>query len=435
MRKNLLRAMCIALLGAVLLTACSKENKLEQPSAETPSGGTEENPSGSDNSGEVTYLDGYARPEGVMILNQGARRLENSSLTYLAPDGTVEEHVYRGVNGTAFGNEAQGLWMYNGKLYIISNGIYAPKGEEADGILVIADAVTLKREKVFRMDDLKFKRPPGCLDPEGWMPMHTPFDNVAVLDEQNIFFSEGQALFRFDSTTGEVNIVEGAYHFGNQGNTIENVASTTGVIRVGDCLYCAGGGFWESTRLIELSKGMNKVSRVLPDLKGQFISGICQTGEREIMLATCGRGGEKNSYLLFVNLDEWKIVKEKKISEDISAEFFNNSGVSLAGDYLYYAAGSTTVRRLSLKTWKSEVFIDASKDAPDAPHLNCNVVADPSTQYVYVAVSNAYSEMETPDKNYLLVYDCSGTSPVLVKKLVNQTCYPVGIFFMREFYK
>ena len=31
MRKNLLRAMCIALLGAVLLTACSKENKLEQP--------------------------------------------------------------------------------------------------------------------------------------------------------------------------------------------------------------------------------------------------------------------------------------------------------------------------------------------------------------------------------------------------------------------
>lgn len=66
---------------------------------------------------------------------------------------------------------------------------------------------------------------------------------------------------------------------------------------------------------------MNKVSRVLPDLKGQFISGICQTGEREIMLATCGRGGEKNSYLLFVNLDEWKIVKEKKISEDISAEF------------------------------------------------------------------------------------------------------------------
>ena len=41
MRKNLLRAMCIALLGAVLLTACSKENKLEQPPAETPSGGTE----------------------------------------------------------------------------------------------------------------------------------------------------------------------------------------------------------------------------------------------------------------------------------------------------------------------------------------------------------------------------------------------------------
>lgn len=251
---------------------------------------------------------------------------------------------------------------------------------------------------------------------------------------KKIFFSEGQGFFRFDSTTGEVNVVEGAFHFGNQGNTVEKVASTRGILRVGDCLYCGGGGFWESTRLLEISKGMNKVSRVLPDLKGEFISGLFQTGEREIVLATCGRKGEKNSYLQFVDLDEWKVTKSKKISEDISAEFFNTSGVTLAGDYLYYAAGSTTIKRLSLKTWKSEEFINVLNDAPEGKYLNCNVIADPTNQYVYVAVSNVYLENVRPDKNYLLVYDCSGNTPSLVRKIENQTNYPIGIYPMRKFY-
>lgn len=434
MNRKILYIAWVACYAISLLPGCTKEHKLENPPAEKPAGGTADDVPTPDGGGEVVYLDGYARPGGVLILNQGARVLENSTLTYLAPDGTVEEGVYRKVNGTWLGNEAQDLWMYNGKLYMVSNGTYKPGGEETDGVLVIADAVTLKREKAYKMSDLIFKRPAGSLDKQEWLPLHTPFDNIAVLDEKNIFFSEGQGLFRFDSTTGELNIVEGAFHFGNKGNTIENVAVPRGILRLGDCLYCGGGGFWESTRLLEFSKGMNKVSRVLPDLKGEFISGLCQTGEREILLATCGRKGEKNSYLLFVNLDEWKVVKEKKISEDISAEFFNTSGISLAGDYLYYAAGGTVVRRLSLKSWKSETLIDVTKEAPEAQYLNCNVVADPSTQYVYVAVSSDYSEREIAARNYLLVYDCSGTSPVLVKKLLNQTHYPIGIFPMRKFY-
>ena len=31
----------------------------------------------------------------------------------------------------------------------------------------------------------------------------------------------------------------------------------------------------------------------------------------------------------------------------------NTSGVTLAGDYLYFSAGTLTVSRVSLKTWKS----------------------------------------------------------------------------------
>lgn len=380
------------------------------------------------------YLGGYADPNGVLILNQGARRVENSSITYISPEGKIEESVYRNINGTSFGNEAQDLYMYNGKLYILSNGIYSPNDEEGDGVLIIADAVTLKKERAYKMSELKFKRPEGSLDENEWMPLTTPFENIAVLDEKNIFISEGQGVFRFDSTTGELNIIEGSYHFGNQGNTIEEVACTRGIIRVGDCLYCGGGGFWETTRLIEFSKDKNTIGRVIPDLKGDFISGILQTGEREIMLATCGRGGETKSYLYFVDLDKWEITKEKQIAEDISAEFFNTSGITLAGDYIYYAAGGTKIKRLSLKDWKSEEYINVSKDAPNGIYLNCNVVADPVKQYLYVAVSDEYSESVVPTNNYLLIYDCSKDTPVLVKCLLNNTDYPIGIYPMNKFY-
>lgn len=420
--KTIMLACIASFCTMTLVTGCSSDTIDETPG------------DSNDSNDETTYLDGYAHPDGVIILNQGARVSQNSTITYISPEGTIEENSYKKVNGTAFGNEAQDLYMYNGKIYLISNGIYSPNGEEGDGVLVIADAVTLKREKAYKMDELKFHRPEGSLDPEEMMPITTPLENIAVLDEQNIFFSDEQGVFRFDSTTGDLNIIEGSFHFGNQGNTVEGVASTRGIIRVGDHLYCGGGGFWETTRLIEFSKGMNKVNRVLPDLKGDFISGICQTGEREVMLATCGRGGEKKSYLYFVDLDKWEITKEKQIAEDISAEFFNTPGIALAGDYLYYAAGSTTVRRLSLSTWKAVDYIDTKQDAPDGEYLNCNVAVDPTNQYLYIAVSNAYSESEIPTKNYLLIYDCSGETSKLVKKIENQTCYPIGVFPMRKFY-
>lgn len=384
--------------------------------------------------GKEEILGGYADPKGVMILNQGAPSSQNSSLTFITPEGEVEDNVYRKVNGSAFGNYAEDLWMYNGKFYIVSDGLFEPNGEKTDGELVIVDAVTLKLEKAYQIEDLKFPRPEGSLEEDEMLSLSTPFANIAVLDEKNVFFAEGQGMFRFDTTTGELNLIEGAYNFGNQGGTIEEVASTRGILRVGDCLYCGGGGFWQTTRLFEFAKDKNEVNRVLPDLNGDFISGICQTGEREVMLATCGRGGEKKSYLIFVDLDSWKVVKEVKIAEDISAEFFNDSGITKAGNYIYYAAGGTTIRRLSLETWKAEDCIDVLKDAPEGIHLNCNVTADPSNQYLYVAVSDKYSESEIPTCNYLLIYDCSGVKPVLVNKIVNKTSYPIGIYPMNKFY-
>ena len=377
---------------------------------------------------------GYADPDGVWILNQGAPRMENGSLTWIAPDGTVEEQVYRTANGSAFGNTAQDLWCHDGKIYILSNNTTVPdkgSGEAADGSLVIVDAETFRREKVFRFEELTFPRPEGSTEEDEYLPLTTPLENIAVIDPHNVFISDEQGLFRLDVTTGEMHIVEGSYAFGNQGSTIEAIASTRGMTVVGDRLYSAGGGFWSTTKLFEFQSGRDAVVRSL-DLRGEFVSGICRTGDRELLVATCGRSGSTNSFLTFVDLDTWSVKLEKPVKADISAEFMNSSGVTLSGDYLYFAAGTMTVSRLSLKTWKIEEYIHVSEDAPGAAYLTCNVVADPVKNLLYVSVSDQLGEAIVSDGN-VLVYDCSGDEPRLVMNLENRASYPVNIYPVSRF--
>lgn len=411
--KQSFRFLSAAAIACTVLTGCNNEEPKDNP--------------------PTTPLGGYADPKGVMILNQGAS-IESSSLTYIAPNSEVEEKVYQKVNGTAFGHNAQDLYMYNGKLYILSDNNEENNAHAGDGTLVIADAVTLKREKVFKLKDLVYKRPEGSLDENEYLPLILPTSNIVVVDEQNIFFSDQKALFRFNSLDGKLTILEGGYHFGNQGNTIESVASTRGMTVIGDCVYTGGGGFWATTRLLEFKKDTNESTRVIEDLNGDFISGICRTGEREILLATCGREGSNKSYFYFVNIDTWNIVKEMPVAADINADYCNNSGITLAGDYVYFAAGTTKISRASIKTGQVEKnYIDIQKDAPNANFLTCNVVADPTNQYLYVAASEEYYESTISNSN-LLVYDCSGDTPKLIQNIANKTSYPVGIYPMSKFY-
>ncbi|WP_283389219.1 DUF5074 domain-containing protein [Barnesiella viscericola] len=405
-------------------------------------GGCSSDPEGINNGGNAgggtnppTALGGYASPDGVLVLNQGAPRLENGSVTWISPDGVVEQNVYRTVNGSACGNTSQDLYLYGNKIYIMSNNTEVPdlgNSEPGDGAIVIVNAETFQREKVFQFKDLMFHKPEGSLEEVDMLPLATPLENLAVIDEHNLFLADGQGMFRLDTETGVLTIVEGGYHFGNQGNTIETVVGTRGMTVIGDHLYCSGGGFWTNTQLFEFTKDCDRVTRSL-DLSGEFISGICRTGDHEIVVATCGRSGSLKSYLTFVDTETMSVKLEKPISADISAELMNSSGVTLSGDYLYFAAGTLTVSRISLKTWKIEEYIQVKNDAPQAQYLTCNVVADPGKNLLYVSVSNDLNEARISDGN-ILVYDCSDDEPKLVMNIENKASYPVNIYPMSKFY-
>ena len=415
------------LMGAMVLAGGCSSDADDMDDNGGNQGGSGDTPS--------TVLGGYADPDGVLILNQGAPRLENGSVTWISPSGEIQENVYRTVNGSACGNTSQDLYLCNGKIYIMSNNNQVPDlgdSEPGDGSIVIVDAETFRREKVFRFDELMFHKPEGSLEEVDMLPLATPLENLAVIDEHNLFFADGQGMFRLDTETGVLTLVEGGCHFGNQGNTIETVVATRGMTVIGDHLYCAGGGFWSNTKLFEFTKDCDEVTRTL-DLSGEFISGICKTGDHEIVVATCGRSGSLKSYLTFVDTKTMSATLEKPISADISAELMNSSGITLAGDYLYFAAGTLTVSRISLKTWKIEEYIHVKDDATQAEYLTCNVVADSKKNLLYVSVSNDLNEAQTSDGN-ILVYDCSGDKPQLVTNLVNRGSYPVNIYPMSKFY-
>lgn len=164
------------------------------------------------------------------------------------------------------------------------------------GSIVVVDALTMLPKKVFRFEDLLFQKPEGSLDSLDMLPLNTPLENLAVIDEHSLFLADGQGMFRRDEVT------------------------------------CS-----------------------LP-LSGEFISGICRTGDHEIVVGTCGRTGETKSYLTFIDTETMTQTRKKSINADISADLMTLSGIKLAGDYLCFAAGTLAVSRVSLTTWQVEEY-------------------------------------------------------------------------------
>ena len=161
------------------------------------------------------------------------------------------------------------------------------------GSIVVVDAVTMLRKKVFRFEDLLEQKPEGSLDSLDMLPLNTPLENLAVIDEHSLFLADGQGMFRPDTETGVLAPAEAGSHSGNQGQTIDTVVATRGMTVIGDRLYCAGGGFWVETQRFEFTKRRDEVTCSLP-LSGEFISGICRTGDHEIVVGTCGRTANGN---------------------------------------------------------------------------------------------------------------------------------------------
>ena len=419
--------------GSLLLAACGDENVTSPGTgAEEPGNGTE---TGNDNRPDLT---GYAAPTGVLILSGGTYTLENAFLTFVNAEGEVENKVYAGANGADLGNDGVGLYLCNGKQYILCNDWRTAEGKDNNGLLIIADAETLQKEKSFPRKDMVFQHPVNDKMEE----VDAGLSGIVVLDEENIFIC-AQGVLRFNSLTGELKLIEGAYDIGNAGsaNTVESTVSSRGATVYNGNLYAATGGFWTTTALVEFVKGKDGVNRRLELGRGDLVSGMCLMDDGILVVGTYSRGSN-NGYLSFVDLDSWTVTDQKTIAANISPALHDNSGITYLNGYIYFTganesefsmASRTTLSRYSIETGRVErEILDFKSDEPDANLLDCNVVADPRSGYLYVPTAKENWEGVISD-THILVYDCNGDTPTLVRDISNvahsvRGIYPLSVF-------
>ncbi|MEG0033897.1 MAG: PKD-like domain-containing protein, partial [Mucinivorans sp.] len=121
---------------------------------------------------DTTEVNVFDFSKGTFVLNEGNMTTEQGSMIFISPRGPIIDSTYWRVNGTSIGSVAQDISITGNKMYIISqNG-------GGDGMLVVANATTLKKEEGYSK---------GQLSPLAW-PTHIAVvgDNAYIRDNKGI---------------------------------------------------------------------------------------------------------------------------------------------------------------------------------------------------------------------------------------------------------
>lgn len=350
----------------------------------------------------------YDDPKGVFVLNEGNMTTENGSLTYITPDGLVIDDAYKAVNGTELGNVCQDMAFCDGKIYIISqNGDENAVGTkfDNDGMLVVLDAKTLKKEKAFSKSEL------SGLD---W-PTH-----IAVLDESHIYIRDNKGIYRFDLNTKELKFIEGS----------EGAPKSKFVVMDGK-VYTIIDGY--ISKLLEITTENDIVNKITLPYSAPYkdIYSICKSDDGKIWLSAFGFG---KYYIGKYSLSDNTLVSRQiSVMPDSGA-----SGVSFVakGNDIYYASGTAiyTLKFDENPELDAESGLEAEKVLCDLNSLDSNAKElynglgiNPATGMLYVNTIKGVGPFYTT--NSIWEFDTTGDWTVQKNKYDNYTNFPAGFFF------
>lgn len=358
-------------------------------------------------------LNSFDNPKGTFVLNEGNMTTENGSLTYITPEGYVIADAYKAVNGTELGNVAQDMAFCNGKIYVIAqNGDLNAVGTkfENDGMLVVMDAKTLKKEAALSKTEL------ADLD---W-PTH-----IAVLDDQHIYIRDNAMVRRLDLTTKKLYPVSGT----------DNAPKSQFLV-IGGKVYTYKGGALPG--LVEISAESDAAKSInFPYKKGEIQYQISQVlgtraaedGEVWVMGWSVGVGSA-NAFIGKFN------PTTKKMTQKLIGvkPFVGASGVTFAnkGNKLYYADG-TTIYCLNFDAAEGEeaesVVTDLNNIDVNAGMLYNGISAHPVTGLIYINTIKGFAQFT---QNQIWAFDFDANTEEPVAKYENYTHFPAGFFFYPE---
>ena len=334
---------------------------------------------------------------GTFILNEGNMTNETGTIVFISPKGKVMDSAYYRANGTFLGNVAQDLFINNGKLYVISqNGKTNAVGNsfENDGLLVVANAETLKKEAAYNSE----------LSVLSW-PTH-----VAVLNEQNVFLRDNSGIYRFNTTTKALTFVQGSAAAAKLTMAVSN-----------NKVFAAAG-----TKVYVIEADKDAISYAIN--MNAPVSGVVKADDGNIWVSTTGSPNKISK----INFRDYSVIKVNEISNGgLSAGWGATPGITAKGDTLYFSNAGTKIYRHIFSSNATEFMADAQTMVENANIVYNNIAVHPITGEVYLNTIKGYADYKT--SNRISVFNFSGTSPELSSNYANYTRFPAGIFFTYNF--
>jgi len=352
----------------------------------------------------VAAGDGFTDPLGVFILNEGNMTTDNGALIFISSAGQVFNNIYANVNGKELGNSAQDLFIKDGKMWILSqNGKKSSIGTTFDneGLLVVADAGTMKRvdvyDQVFRKEDGGYKL--------SWP------SNLAVLNDENVFIRDNGGVHHFNSKTGELTLIPETRGAAKNRMAVAN-----------DKVFVI-----KSKALIVFEADNKEIIKTID--MGASISGVETAKDGNLWVSTTGSPHKISK----VDSKTYAIIKENDISVgSVNNGWGSTPGITAKGDTLYYTGGGTTIYRHIFSTGESKEMVNAKTLVPNANMAYNGPGVHPITGDVYLNTIKGYGWDFTINNISVFNFDEDLISP-LKANYEDYTRFPAGIFFLENF--
>ena len=350
--------------------------------------------------GAATDLKVYEKfRHGTFILNEGNMTTENGSLIFVSPQGVVTDSAYWRVNGTFLGNVCQDMYITpDKKMYIISqNGKKNPVDTEFDndGMLVVANALTLKKEAAYDEELATLRWP----------------NHIAVLDHSNVFIRDNAGIHLFNTVTKSLTFVAGSQGAGKNTMAVVNrrVFATCG------------------EKILILEAGKTTVSGTIEI--GAEVSGVIRSSDGNLWVSTIGTPHK----IAKVDATTYSKIKENEITiGSVSTGLMAATpGICAIGDVLYFSGLAEKIYRHDFDTGVTEFMINAFAFNPYASIVYNTIAVHPVTGQVWMNTLKGFSWAFL--KNDIMVFDFSGSEPRMAADYADYTHFPAGIFFTYNF--